>query len=386
MNHYSSEGSPKRVEIEDFANSIPAMCFVCDPNGVIQWCNQRWFEFTGRDPEEMLGWNLEALHNAERQPGTAAVWRLSLLSDAPFEATLLLRDLHGRLRHLLTRFAPVRDQHGMVVRWIGTFTDITEMKQMELDLQTRNAQLELALEAAQLGLRRSEELLHNSMARQQTAMDEDHRRIARDLHDELGQALTGLKMDLDWAIRKHGKQRSPWVALVRDCMRVADSTIGVVRRLAMELRPALLDECGLAVAMEWHVNQFRHRTGIVCTLELPEGPVGISDAQQITGFRIFQECLTNIARHAQATGVSIYLGQQGDCVVLEVKDDGVGVEDKVLEAPSSLGVLGMRERAHLIGAHLFVVSSPGNGTVVTLRMPMSMPQAEGQALDENSYC
>jgi PAS domain S-box-containing protein len=242
--------------------------------------------------------------------------------------------------------------NGRPIRFIGVAYDNSERKQAEDKL------------------RRSEDQLRALAARSQTATERERLRIARELHDQLGHALTGMKMDLDWIVRKHGAGGEVWVQMVQDTMTVVDSTIALVRRLSTELRPQLLDALGLRAAIEWDAEQFQRRSGIVCEVDVSEDPLGVSDDQKIAVCRIFQEALTNIARHAHAKNVLVTFERERNQSILTIKDDGVGFPVDLLEHTQSLGVLGMRERALLLGAEFRIDSVPSHGTTITLRIPI----------------
>jgi signal transduction histidine kinase len=271
----------------------------------------------------------------------------------------------GELRWVESIGQTIFGDAGQPIRYLGVGYDITERKQIEDDL------------------RRSEEQLRAFASRLQTATERERLRIARELHDQLGQALTGLKMDLDWIVRKHGASGDVWVSMVQDSMKVVDSTIALVRRLATELRPELLDELGLPAAIEWHTKQFEQRTGISCAVYVPEDALGISGDQKIAVFRIFQEALTNIARHARAQNVLVSLERERNDAILTINDDGVGFVVDPLEHTQSLGVLGMRERALLLGAQFLLKSAPGHGTKITLRIPLEDAGTPERDADEH---
>ncbi len=236
---------------------------------------------------------------------------------------------------------------------------------------------------AQEHLRRSEDQLRALAARLQTATESERLRIARDLHDELGQALTGMKMDLEWIVRKHGTGGGVWVPMVLDSMKIVDSTLALVRRLSTELRPEMLDAFGLPAAIEWHAEEFQRRTGIVCRVQVPEAPLSISADQKIAAFRIFQEALTNIARHAQAKFVLVTLEQERNSLIVTIRDDGVGFFVDLLDQTQSLGILGMRERALLLQAQFHLKSVPGHGTTITLRIPLEDADTVERETDEH---
>jgi PAS domain S-box-containing protein len=219
-------------------------------------------------------------------------------------------------------------------------------------------------------LRRSEDQLRAFAARLERAGEKERLRIARELHDQMGSVLTGLKMDLDWIVRKHGTEKNAWVPLVQQSMHAVDSTIALVRQLATELRPEILDAAGLGAAIEWETQQFRRRMGIQCTVEVPEELLHISSDQKIAIYRICQEALTNIARHSQARNVSVTLAQEQTHLLLTIQDDGVGFSMDAVSNTSALGILGMRERSLALNAELQIDSLPGRGTTLRLTMPL----------------
>ncbi|MGA3102768.1 MAG: PAS domain S-box protein, partial [Terracidiphilus sp.] len=187
-------------------------------------------------------------------------------------------------------------------------------------------------------LRWSEDQLRALAARSQTASERERLRIARELHDQLGLALTSMKMDLNWILRKHEKGENDWIPMVHDSIKAVDSTIVLVRRLATELRPRMLDTAGLAAAIEWHVAEFQRHTGIFCTAQVSEDTFGFSSDQRIEVFRICQEALTNVARHSRAKHVLVTLAREQDQAILTVNDDGVGfLVDELVNTPA-LGI------------------------------------------------
>jgi signal transduction histidine kinase len=208
----------------------------------------------------------------------------------------------------------------------------------------------------------------------QAVREEERTRIAREIHDELGQAMTALKMSLAWVRDRLARARhEPWVPplLARaECMCVLmDTTVQQVRRIATELRPGVLDHLGLAAAIQWQGEDFQHQTGIRCLVATRVGELDLERDQSTAAFRILQEALTNVARHAGASQVRISLFQQVGSLVLEVVDNGRGITSKETTHVSSLGILGMRERAALAGGELQVARPGKRGTRVTLRIP-----------------
>lgn len=224
-------------------------------------------------------------------------------------------------------------------------------------------------------LRRSLEQMRALTNYLQHVREEERTRIAREVHDELGQALTGLKLDMSWLGSKLARNAKPVQQKVKTMVDHIDSTIQTVRRIATELRPGILDSLGLVAAMEWQANEFQTRSSIPCIVTTTTDADTIWD-QDITTvfFRIYQETLTNIIRHAEATRVDVRLDQEDGFLVMTVSDNGRGISDEAIGNTRSLGLVGMRERAMLVGGELTLHGAPGKGTTVTLRVPLQGPR------------
>ncbi|NVL92298.1 MAG: PAS domain S-box protein [Desulfobacterales bacterium] len=204
-----------------------------------------------------------------------------------------------------------------------------------------------------------------------TAQEKERTLIARELHDELGQALTGIKMDMAW-IKNHIE--APDEAISDRFVALGDlidSTIESVQKMATTLRPSVLDRLGLVAAVEWHANQFERRTGIECIIESEASDFTINSKTAINAYRIFQEALTNVARHAQASRVDVRMAEDRGTLAICISDDGRGIPSKNLSGPMSLGIAGMRERAELVKGSLDIQSQRGKGTRVTAYLPLS---------------
>lgn len=219
-------------------------------------------------------------------------------------------------------------------------------------------------------LRRSLDQLRALTTYLQYVREEERTRIAREVHDELGQALTGLKLDMSWLATKVGKNKPPVAEKVRTMVAHIDETIQTVRRIATELRPGILDSLGLVAAIEWQANEFQSRTHLPCPVETTVADKTWDQEISTVFFRIFQETLTNIIRHAKATRVEVKLAEEQGRLVLTVKDDGRGITEEEIANTRSIGLVGMRERARLIGGELSLHGAPGQGTTVTLRVPL----------------
>ena len=218
-------------------------------------------------------------------------------------------------------------------------------------------------------LHRSLDQLRALAARVQTVREDERTRVAREIHDVLGQALTAIKIDISSLLRESPSDKGPGAARIGSVLQLLDDTIRVVRRIATELRPGILDDLGLAAAVEWAAEEFQGRTGTRVHVSVPDAEIAIDPARATAVFRIFQETLTNVARHANATRVDVQLATEGSSLTLEVHDNGLGFSEMRLSAGTSLGTIGMRERALLLGGELIIRSAPGRGTTVTVRIP-----------------
>ena len=220
---------------------------------------------------------------------------------------------------------------------------------------------------AQEQLRQSHKQLRALSEYLQHVREEEQIRIAREVHDELGQALTGLKLQLTWLAR-----RLPRSKVLHDNAKAMaaniDETIQTVRRIATELRPGVLDTAGLQAALEWQANQFQTQTAIVCEVKAEVKETLWDQELNTAFFRIFQEALTNVIRHAKATKVEVRLAEADGQVVLEVRDNGRGISEAEIHNTKSIGLLGIRERAALLGGTLRIQGERGKGTTLTARI------------------
>jgi signal transduction histidine kinase len=245
------------------------------------------------------------------------------------------------------------------------------LDEMAAGLESNEAERNRAAEE----LRRSNERLRALTGRLETLREEESIRIAREIHDELGQSLTGLKMDLGALARSlPDGAREGASERIRSMAALVDGTVETVRKISGELRPHLLDPLGLVAALEFALERFGERTGVQTRLDAAAGDEGL-DARRATAlFRIFQEALTNVGRHAGAARVTVTLDAEGNDLVLRVADDGKGVVARDLEAPTALGVLGMQERARAAGGSVSVEGMPGRGTQVVARVPRGIAE------------
>ena len=222
---------------------------------------------------------------------------------------------------------------------------------------------------AEAALKRSQEEIQSLALAANTAREQEKSRIARELHDELGQALTALKIDVSWLRENGGKPSQERLDKLESMARLLDATVAAARRISADLRPMMLDDLGLVAASEWLVENFTQRTGIPCELVLGGADLDLSDPHATTVFRTLQESLTNAAKHSKATQVEVALERDNGEIVLTVSDNGTGFVPGQERKPGSFGQIGLRERAYLIGGRIAFDSEPGKGTRVELRIP-----------------
>ncbi|HRQ42053.1 MAG TPA: GAF domain-containing protein [Chloroflexota bacterium] len=248
-------------------------------------------------------------------------------------------------------------------------------------LETIAAQIAIAIQNAQLldRERQSQEQLRSLTNYLQTAREAERAHIAREIHDEFGQMLTVLKMDIVWLSKRLPLENESVQEKAQEMSHLIDQAINTVRNLAAELRPSLLDDLGLIAALEWQAHHFSKRADIACTLDVPVMPVDLGLEANIAVFRIFQEALTNIARHADATQVTVTVRQSLNQFSLTVKDNGRGIKKSQLNSAKSLGLVGIQERARSLGGTAVVKGRPGRGTTMTLQLPVigTHPERQG---------
>jgi len=218
----------------------------------------------------------------------------------------------------------------------------------------------------------------------QTVRESEQKRIALEIHDELGQSLTGLKMGVHWLNRQILEKGNDALdgevsAKLDELLVMIDSTISSIRRIATELRPSILDDFGLIAAVEWQVKEFEKMAGIPCSLKSDTDDVNLDPVASTAVFRIFQETLTNVTRHAQASSVDVELNTDNGKFSLTVVDDGIGIDPNGLRHKHSLGLMGIRERAKLVGGSVEIVPSATGGTEVRLWIPMGAKKTDMRA-------
>ncbi len=332
--------------------------FVIDIDGTIR--------FWSRGAEAMLGYSKiqasgkishDLLRTEFPQPLEQIMTELMRIGHWEGDLTKTAQD--GTRIVVSSRWALQWGKRDQLPRVLVINSDITERKRGEESLVLQKEQLRALAE------------------RLQWVREEDRKRVARDLHDQIGQILTAIKMDMTWMTRHLPASEGDVLARLKESIQLINDGVTSVRAICSGLRPGVLDDLGLAAAIEWQASEFAARNGVRCQVSVPPVDLHLDGDRATAAFRIFQECLTNVIRHAQAKSVSISLYQEDENIRLIVEDDGIGFcESDLSNSLGSLGLLGMKERAQFCGGNVHISSSPGHGTTVTIRVPVDAPGAE----------
>lgn len=250
----------------------------------------------------------------------------------------------------LVSVTPIYDANGVCIRLVGSVHDITENKRVEAELKEKNEQL------------------RSLSAHLQEVREEERANIAREIHDELGERLTGIRLDISWIESQLAGAGQQVSSKFPGLIQLVDDTIKTVRKISTELRPSILDDFGLEDALEWQAAEFEKRTGINC--EVKSFVKNITNKKnEITLFRIFQESLTNVLRHSKAKNVWVKLLEQNNNIELTITDDGVGMDLQSVKSKRTLGLMGMKERVLMVNGEYNVTSKIGKGTTITVVVP-----------------
>jgi PAS domain S-box-containing protein len=339
----------------------PVGMVIADAETRILRANGALCRMLGYDEAELLGRCTSDLTHPDDRDATMAAVRSLIAGEMPTDR----REKRYLAKNGDTIWADlavslVRGDAAQPLYALGVIQNITERKQADKQL------------------RASQERSRQLAAYVVEAREEERSRIAREIHDELGQVLTGLKMGLENLAADCSASRASRAEIGRQIARmsrIVRSSIGSVKKISAQLRPGILDQLGLAAAIEWQAHECESNTGIKCALEAMPASLILTAEQSTAVFRVFQEVLTNVARHAHASAIRVRLSAGPQWLTLSVKDNGVGMRKAKPDDPPSLGLLGMRERASLLGGTIQFKGVRGKGTTVTLRLPMAAPKS-----------
>ena len=467
-------------EFRVLAEAMPQIVWICLPNGSNIYFNQQWIDYTGLTMEESrgTGWIIP-FHPEDKQQAWDA-WQNAIKNNKEYSLESRLRRFDGTYRWWLIHGVPVLDSKGNILKWIGSCTDINELKIAEAELQKSEERFRTIAESALVGIyvlqdgkyayvnpamahifgytvpemtgmspnvivqpidhglvvdninRRiagevrtiqykfkgrhqdgstrivevygsrmemnsnpvligtliditEQTLAEKEINEARRQLEElyrhlnndreiDHNRISRKIHDELGQSLTALKMDLNWT-NDFIEDNLPVKNKITGMIAIVNDIIKKVQHIASELRPAMLDDLGLNTTIEWYCGEFEKRYGIICHLELDD-MTAINSKIQLTLYRILQEGLTNIARHAKAKNVIVQIQLSSGKINFKISDDGIGISEKQIISKDSLGLLGIKERLKEFKGILGINSLPNKGTTLVICVPLLIEESK----------
>jgi PAS domain S-box-containing protein len=462
-------------------DTIPTMAWSQTPDGIVDFLNQRWVDYTGLFLEKYIKEPTGPIH-PEDIPGVMEKWLVNKAAGKAFDNEIRLRGADGEYRWFLVRTAPLHDEQGNLVKWYGVSIDIEDSKRAEDELRLAYQRLSYHVENTPLAViefdqdlcikrwskraveifgwetsealgknvydtdfpiiykddvpavdRINEQLTkgvvnsnlslnrnytkdgnviycewYNSVLRDehgnaitilslvldvterkkaeetlnksyeeirrltehlQKIREEERTSIARDIHDELGQQLTALTMEVKGLNKKLNDADEGIKQEIGDIINLLDSMVKSVRRISSELRPSLLYNLGLVAAIEWHLKEFEKRSGTKTIFNGPKEELELPDSIKKGLFRIFQESLTNVSRHANANKVNVILEQKDQQLFLSIEDNGQGFEKENIAVKDTLGILGMKERSQMMGGNYEIISIPGKGTTIIIAVP-----------------
>jgi PAS domain S-box-containing protein len=332
-----------------FENSKDAI-YITTQEGQFVGFNNSTLDLFGYTKDEMMRLTVKNLflHPRHRLKFQREIERKESVRDY----AVRFRKKDGTKIYCLLTSNPQLSKDGKILGYRGIMRDITESKRWEEDLSN------------------SREQLRALAARLQSVREEERTQIARQIHDELGQQLTGLKMDLSWLSKKLPKTHKSLGNKTESMMMLIDETIQSVRRISTELRPGILDDLGLMAALEWQAKDFQDRSGIKCEFKSNLEEIDLDRNLSTAVFRIFQETLNNVIRHAKATRIKTTLVKQNKKLELKVEDNGKGIAKNKIFDSKSLGLVGMRERILPWEGQIEISGIRGKGTTVRVIIPM----------------
>lgn len=332
-------------------NTIGQAVMATDLNGVISFWNKAAEEIYGWTVEEAIGKNVADLIPIQSKEQGGELMK-ELRQGHALSAELMVKRKNGTIFPVFISNAPVYDLQHKLSGIIGVSSDITERRKTENDIKDLSEQL------------------RSLSSHLQNIREEERIQIARDIHDELGQQLTGLKMEISWLLKKVGTADEMIGQQGRDILNLIDETVKSVRRISSNLRPSILDDLGLIAALEWHSSEVENRSGIKVNFKANTKELNLPVTTSTELFRIYQEVLTNVERHSNGHEVVSILQINENSLILEIKDDGQGIDPATKNNKKNLGLIGIKERTFILGGRYELNSEPGKGTQVKITIPL----------------
>lgn len=346
-----------------FLSMADAICIVNATDRTILACNAAYTTILGYEKDEVVGNTTDIMHvSIESDSRFGEMITDAFRTSLMFRTEYPLKKKDGTIIETEITVTPITADKGFPDGVVNVIRDISERKRAEKELRVFREQL-LAL-----------------TTHLQSSIEEERSRISREIHDDIGQRMTALRMDLS-LIEKSLKESSDPVICdmtvneIPEIQRMIDDGIQTMRKIIRDLRPEVLDTLGLIDGIRWQADEFQKRTGIQCSVKLPEQDPTFESKVSTTIFRILQEALTNVVRHARATEVRVILQHTNDLLTLEVADNGKGISEIEKNKVESFGLLGIRERARSIGGSMTINGEQGKGTVLRISVPDQEQQA-----------
>ncbi len=338
------------LEISDILDALPFYVLLVDEHHHILQANRAVKAHLGLEPKDIVGGYCPKVIHGLDEPFYACPLEEAIEKGQAVEREALDPESG---RWVCSAIYPTkrltRDGKRILFHMI---TDITDRKQAEEQL------------------RASREQLRSLSVHLESVREEERKNIARKIHDELGQTLTALKIDLSWLTKRLPKEPELLPEKAKSMYELLDMAIQTVKRISAEVRPGVLDDLGIAAALEWQAAEFEKLTEIKCEFLSNPKDIVLEPDRSTAIFRIFQEALTNIVRHANATKIKTSLREEAGKIVLRIRDNGQGIEKKQISDPKAFGLISMRERARSWGGEIRISGAPGKGTTVAVSLPL----------------
>jgi PAS domain S-box-containing protein len=365
----NAELAQKNQELDAIVHTAPDIIFSRQPDGSRDYLSARFYDYTGAPANSAVGFGWMEYVHAEDKEQSMAQWMRCVQTGDAYESEYRLRSADGNYRWFRARAVPLRDKDGTILKWYGTCSDIHDSKLLEQSIRENAVELERLVNSRTAELRRLS-------SRLMTMQDEERRRIAREIHDGLGQELAAAKMIMDGILAKDTTPGMQKAAI--EASQLVDRAIQQVRTISHLLHPPLLDEVGLVSALRWFIEGLTERSGIEIQLEVvPPDLRRLKPEYETAIFRIIQEAVTNMFRHSKAHKGKVSMVEKDGSIFVTVQDDGKGLEEEVVQLrPESvgIGIGGMRQRVTELGGSLRLANA-NPGTIVEVVIPARRPDS-----------